>query len=446
MYSKNIMAIKGKKEEHYDVIVIGGGASGMMAAGRAGEILSAMSAHAGQAGGARVLVLEKNSRLGEKLLITGGGRSNITNQEYDNRKLLTKFKDKAQFLFSPFAQFSVKETLNFFHAHGMETKIEAEGRMFPASEKAETVWETLLAYLKEGGVKVRSNAEVAGFATKKVNEKLEIIGIKLAGGEVLRAHSYVLATGGTSRPETGSTGDGFKWLAKLGHTVRTPDPALVPIKTKETWAHKLSGLSFKDVRVSIFQNEKLHGKRTGKILFTHVGLSGPLILNMSKDIGELLKYGSVNLVVDLFPTQDLGTLDRTIQEIFKKAQNKKLKNVLDELVPNTMAALLPKLLKLDGDKEINKVSKEERRRLAKFLKAIPLTPTGLLGTDKAVVVSGGVNLKEIDLKTMRSRTYDNLYVVGDVLDIDRPSGGYSLQLCWTTGWVAGTHAAEKRDK
>ena len=409
----------------WDVIVVGGGASGMMAAGRAAEL------------GAKVLVLEKNSRLGEKLLITGGGRSNITNQEFDNRKLLTKFKDKSQFLFSPFAQFSVKETLAFFHKHGMETKLEAEGRMFPASEKAETVWQTLVAYLKEGGVKVRSNSEVKGFATADG----KITGVRLKGSEILTARSYILATGGSSRPETGSTGDGFKWLLKLGHRVKLPEPALVPIKTKEKWAHKLSGLSFKDVRATLMQNGNIHGKQVGKILFTHVGLSGPLILNMSKDIGELLKYGVVELYIDLFPKMDNGTLDRHVQEIFKAAQNKKLKNVLDKVVPSALALAAIPLLKLDGDKELNKVSKAERTVIVKFLKAIPLTPTALLGTEKAVVVSGGIDLKEVDVKTMRSQKYPNLYLVGDVLDIDRPSGGYSLQLCWTTGFVAGTHAA-----
>jgi predicted Rossmann fold flavoprotein len=311
--------------------------------------------------------------------------------------------------------------------------------MFPKTEKAETVWQTLVAYLKEGNVTVRSNAEVTGFATSGG----KIMGVKLKGGETISAHAYILATGGSSRPETGSTGDGFKWLAKLGHTVTLPNPALVPIKTKEAWAHKLSGLAFKEARVSIHQNRKMHGKAIGKILFTHVGLSGPLILNMSKDIGELLKYGTVQLEIDLFPKMDSGALDRNIQEVFGKAQNKMLKNVLHEVVPNTLAQLLPSLLKLDGDKKINKISKAERTLLVKFLKKIPLTPTALLGTDKAVVVSGGVDLKEVDVKTMRSRKYDNLYLVGDVLDIDRPSGGYSLQLCWTTGFVAGTHAAER---
>ena len=289
--------------KNFDVIVIGGGASGMMAAGRAAEL------------GARVLVLEKNSRLGEKLLITGGGRSNITNQEYDNRKLLGKFKERAKFLFSPFAQFAVKDTLEFFNTRGMETKLEAEGRMFPASDKAESVWETLVAYLKEGGVTVRSNVEVAGF----VLHKGEITGIRILASstskleKVLSANAYILATGGGSRPETGSTGDGFKWLAKLGHTVRMPTPSLVPIRTKEVWAHKISGLALRDVRVAIHQNGKLHVMQTGKILFTHVGLSGPLILNMSKDIGELLKYGPATLTVDLFPKMDNGALDRHIQ-------------------------------------------------------------------------------------------------------------------------------------
>lgn len=414
-----------KDKNNFDVIVIGGGASGMMAAGRAAE------------SGARVLVLEKNARLGEKLLITGGGRSNITNQEFDNRKLLTKFKDKSKFLFSPFAQFSVKETLDFFRRQGMETKLEAEGRMFPATEKAETVWQTLLDYLKEGGVKVRSNAEVAGFVVTKGM----ISGVMLRDGETLTAKAYILATGGSSHPETGSTGDGFTWLTKLGHTVRTPSTALVPIKTKEAWTHKLSGLAFKEAKVTITQNGKVHGTRVGKILFTHIGLSGPLILNMSRDIGELLKYGAVTLAIDLFPKMDNNALDQHIQGIFKAEQNKKLKNVLSAIVPAALAHALPDMLKLDGEREINKVPKTERTEIVKFLKAITLTPTGLLGVSKAVVTSGGIALEEIDLKSMRSRKYENLYVVGDVLDIDRPSGGYSLQLCWTTGWVAGTHAA-----
>ncbi len=411
---------------NWDVIVIGGGASGMMAAGRAAET------------GARVLLLEKNNRLGEKLLITGGGRSNITNHELDDRKLLTKFKERSQFLFSPFSQFSVKETLSFFHQRGMDTKLEAEGRMFPASEKAETVWETLIAYMKEGKVSVQSNSEVSGFKI----EKDTIVGVKLSNGDLLSASAYILATGGMSRPETGSTGDGFKWLKKLGHTVKMPEPSLVPIKTKEVWSHKLLGLSFKEARVTVFQNGHVHDKRVGKLLFTHVGLSGPLILNMSKNIGELLKYGVVTVSIDLFPKMDNGTLDRHIQEVFKAEQNKKLKNVLGKLVPKALADTLVSHLKLDGDKEVNKVARTERMVLTKFLKDISLTVTGLLGVDKAVVVSGGLALEEVELKTMRSKKYPKLFVVGDVLDIDRPSGGYSLQLCWTTGWVAGTHAAK----
>ena len=417
------------KKRPYDVIVIGGGPAGMMAAGRAAEL------------GRQVLLLEKNSRPGEKLLITGGGRSNITNNELDDRKLLTKFGKNAKFLFSPFAQFSVRESLDFFHQHGMGTKLEDEGRVFPATERAETVWQTLRMYMKEGGVVVRTNAEVVGFTMKAG----EICGVKLKNGETLKAQAYILATGGTSRPETGSTGDGFKWLAKLGHDVRMPSAALTPIRVKESWAHKLAGLALKDVRVTILQNGTQHGVGVGKMLFTHVGLSGPLILNMSRSIGELLKYGAVTLTIDLFPKMDNGTCDRYVQDIFKKNQNKLLKNVLDEITPSTLAKLLPVILKQDGNKEVNKVSRDERLAIVNFLKSIQLSPTGLLGVEKAVVVSGGIALTEIDVRTMCSRLHSNLHVVGDVLDIDRPSGGYSLQLCWTTGWVAGTHAATTRE-
>lgn len=428
VYSWNIMPTSDKA--HYDVIVIGGGPSGMMAAGKAA------------ANGARVLLLEKNPSLGKKLLITGGGRSNVTNHELDNRKLLAKYGNKGKFLFSAFAQFGVAETLEFFHTHGMPTLLEAEGRVFPATEKAESVWNCLVSYMKEHRVTVMTNAEVSGFQV----QKNMITGVKLkqsrkSAHEMLSARAYILATGGTSRPETGSTGEGFAWLKSIGHKVAIPVPALVPIRTKETWAHKLSGLAFKEAKVSTYARGKLQQSAVGKILFTHVGLSGPLILNMSREIGELLKWGDVTLTIDCFPTLDNGTLDRSIQETLRSAQNKKLKNVLGSIVPSALAHVLPGILQLDPEKEVNKVSRTERMAIVKFIKAIPLTPTGLLGVDKAVVVSGGVDLTEVDFRTMRSRLHENLFLVGDVLDIDRPSGGYSLQLCWTTGFVAGTHAA-----
>lgn len=420
-----IVKFMSAQKDQYDVIVIGGGPAGMMAAGRAAET------------GARVLLLEKNPAPGKKLLITGGGRSNVTNNELDNRKLLAKYGTKGKFLFSAFAQCGVRETLEFFHTHGMPTKLEAEGRVFPATEKAESVWKCLVSHMKEHHVTIRTSAEVTGFQIK--NDV--IAGVKIKNGEKMTAHAYILATGGTSRPETGSTGEGFAWLTQVGHKVAMPVPALVPIRTKEAWAHKLSGLAFKEAKVSTFARGILQQSGVGKILFTHVGLSGPLILNMSREIGELLKWGDVSLTIDLFPKLDNGALDRMVQETFRTQQNKKLKNVLGEIVQSTLASLLPGILKLDPEKEVNKVSRTERTAIVKFLKGIPLTPTALLGVEKAVVVSGGVDLTEVDFRTMRSRLHENLFIIGDMLDIDRPSGGYSLQLCWTTGFVAGTHSA-----
>lgn len=420
----NDTSMEKNEKKHYHVVVIGGGPAGMMAAGRAAEC------------GARVLLIEKNARLGEKLLITGGGRSNITNNETNIRKLLEKFKGKGKFLFSAFAQFSVSETLDFFHTHGVPTILEAEGRVFPKTEKSESVWNCLKEYMKKYHVDVRMNAPLKKFNVTNG----AITSVTLMNGEIISGNSYIIATGGTSRPETGSTGDGFAWLRTLGHTVRSADPALVPIRTKEKWGHKLSGLAFKSVKVTTKQNNVVQDVRVGKILFTHVGLSGPLILNMSKDISELLKYGSVTLTIDIFPTLNHRELDKHIHAIFQENQNKKLRNVLGEIAPSMLAKELPTLLTLDGEKEVNIVTRDERQQIVKFLKEIPLTPTGTLGVNKAVVVSGGVDLREVDFRTMQSRIYPNLHIVGDLLDIDRPSGGYSLQLCWTTGWVAGTHA------
>ncbi len=413
----------GEHKITYDAIVIGGGPAGMMSAGRLAER------------GAKVLLLDKNSDLGKKLLITGGGRCNVTNAEVNNRKLLENYKDSGKFLFSAFSQYSVKDTLKFFHTRGMETKIEDNGRVFPVSDSAHSVYEVLKKYLKDGGVTIENKAEVKNLAVKDG----KISGVVLADGRILQANSYILATGGKSRPETGSTGDGFTWLKNLGHTVIEPRASLVPITIKENWISKLAGITLASVKINIFQNNKKQISRTGKILFTHTGLSGPTILNLSKSIGELLSYGEVKIYLDLFPTLDEGTLDETLIKLFQDNNNKQFKNLLSSLLPSALVNIIISSLSISPETQSNSITREVRKDLVKLLKTFPLSVKGLLDTDKAIITSGGITLTEVNFKTMQSRLYDNLHIVGDLLNIDRPSGGYSLQLCWTTGFVAGNN-------
>jgi predicted Rossmann fold flavoprotein len=386
--------------------------------------------------GASVMLLEKNERLGEKLLISGGGRCNLTNATSDPQVLLKKYGRAEKFLYSPFSKFGVEKTLDFFHARGMPTKVEPENRVFPMSDRSQSVFDVLEEYMEEGGVVVRTGSVVTSI---KISNGL-ITGVALADGTTILGKRYVLATGGKSHPETGSTGDGFKWLKEIGHTITLPDPSLVPIRVKESWIKELSGISFEDAKLSIFQNGKKQGSNRGKLLFTHVGLSGPLVLNMSKDIGESLKYGETMVSVDFFPTLDAKALDMKVQEVFAENLNKQIKNVLREIVVPLLSPVLLRLSNIDPEKEVNSVTKEERLALGKLLKDFRLQVGGLLGPEKAIVTSGGVALSEVDFSAMRSRLYRNLFLVGDILDIDRPSGGYSLQLCWTTGFVAGESA------
>lgn len=420
----------------WDIAVIGGGPAGMMAAGRAGEL------------GAKVILIEKNDSLGKKLLLTGGGRCNLTNAEFDARKFLAKFKDADKFLFSTFSQLGVKETLDFFHSKNMPTKTEEENRVFPMSDKAKSVWDVLVQYMKNSGVTILSSSPVVDI----IHDKYAIKAIELKNGEKIKARSFILATGGKSRPDTGSTGDGFVWLKELGHKIIKPSAALVPIAIKDEWVKQLSGLSLPNIRIKVFQFSQKQEMRTGKILFTHFGLSGPAILNISKDVGELLKYGDVSLSLDLFPHLDHGKLDLNIQELFSKQSNKQLKNCLNNLLPS---ALVPIVIKMSGSPRLeatpvdgiapetfcHSVHRDERLKLGKIIKDLPMKVSGLLGVEKAIITSGGVKPEEVDFKTMTSRLYPNLYLVGDILNIDRPSGGYSLQLCWTTGFVSGTAAA-----
>jgi predicted Rossmann fold flavoprotein len=408
----------------YDVAVIGGGPAGMMAAGRAAEL------------GKNVILLEKNPALGKKLLITGGGRCNVTNNEPDNKKILAQFKNAGKYLASPFSQFNVGSALTFFNARGMATVEEAEKRVFPATHKAQTVWDTLVSYLHETGVEIRTNAAVVSIHT----ENGMVSRIILKGKKEIRATSFILATGGVSRPETGSTGDGFTWLRDIGHAVSNTDGALVPIVSPDVWVRRLAGVAMKKVKVTAFLDGEKQESRSGKLLFTHVGLSGPVILNFSRDIGELLQYGEVTLEIDLVPDLGPEKVNERLQELLKTDINKMIKNSLGDVIPS---ALVPPVLESAGirpDTFGHSLTRIERLALIRTLKAMSLRVTDLLGLDKAVITSGGLSLDEIDFKTMRSTKYSNLYVVGDLLNIDRPSGGYSLQLCWTTGFVAGSNA------
>lgn len=405
----------------YDVIVIGGGPAGMMAAGVAASR------------GLSVLLLEKNATLGKKLLITGGGRCNVTNAEPDLRTLLGRYTGSTQFLFSTFAQFDNIATLDFFHKRNMPTKTEENGRVFPVSDSAASVLAVLTKYLHDGKVTVRTGAVVQGIT----HTASHISGVKLATGEIIEAPSYILATGGLSRPETGSTGDGFAWLKNLGHTVYAPNPSLVPITLHDTWIRTVSGVSLPSVKVTMWQGERVMGSNKGKLLFTHVGLSGPVILNMSKAIADILPHDPVTLTLDLFPDRDHGTLDTELVNLFHAESNKFFKNCLPTLLPSSLAEAIVTLSGIPEETPCHSISRESRRTLVHLLKAVPVSVKGLLGTDKAIVTSGGITLTEVNMKTMQSRLYSNLYLTGDILNIDRPSGGYSLQLCWTTGYVAG---------
>jgi predicted Rossmann fold flavoprotein len=416
------MSTKKVDTKIWDVAVIGGGPSGMMAAIEAG------------ARGKSVVLIEKNAGLGKKLLITGGGRCNVTNNKPVVREMLSQYKDAGKFLFSTFMQYGVKETIEFFARYNLPFIEENEGRLFPHTEKAESVVSALHQALVEHKVTIQTGKKVLS-----LQKNGTLFTIDLAFGEAIIAHKVIVATGGTARPETGSTGDGYPWLSKLGHIVHPGSTSLVPITVREEWAKTLGGVSLSDATLSIYCNGTKRQKATGKILFTHVGLSGPLILNQSKLIGDLLVEGEVVIKIDVAPTIDASIIQAQLLAAFSATPNKKLKNVLSEIIKTALVAPLLQSLAIDGETPVHSVSAPDRKRIGVTLKALPMTVAGLLGPDKAVATAGGVELREVDFKTMESKIVPGLYVIGDVLNINRPSGGYSLQLTWSTGYVAGRH-------
>lgn len=412
----------------YDLIVVGGGASGMMAAGRAGER------------GLRVLLLEKNKELGNKILITGNGRCNILNAIENEHMLLEKYGSSKPFLYSLFAQFGEKDAFDFFNSHGLPLVVEEYNRVFPKSQNAQDVVNFLANYMEHGNVEVRTNCAVSTMRIK--DDYIESI---LCGQEMFTATEYIFATGGASHSETGSTGDGYKWLKQLGHSVVNPTPSLVPLQVQEHWAKELSGISLEDMKITFFVDNKKEFKLNGRLLFTHFGISGPLILNSASKVSKLLPTGIVTAEIDMFPRLDSGNLEKQIISIFDVNKNKTLKNIVSELVPAGMSKGILTLLSgnMDTDVKIHSVTRDNRKKIVNLFKALPITITGLMGLDRAIVADGGLPLNEVDMKTMRSKKVNNLFVTGDLLNINRPSGGFSLQLCWSTGYVAGSNAGKK---
>ncbi len=314
--------------------------------------------------------------------------------------------------------------------------MQAGKRAFPKTEKAKDVIIALESYVRQSKVVIKTGAGVT-----KIRKSGKYIHSIFVGSVEYSANSYVLATGGVSHPETGSTGDGFRWLKDLGHEVAKPTPGIVPLAVQEDWIKQLAGTSLPNVRITFTQGDKKIVKK-GTILCTHFGISGPLILNSAKAVGDLLYEGNVASAIDLFPDSDVAAVERELIALFDENKNKMFKNLIKEkLPPGTTDAILSIIETIiSQESQANSITKEQRRKLAEMLKALPVTVTGLMGFDRAVVADGGVPLTEIDTKTMRSKLIENLYVTGDLLDINRPSGGYSLQLCWTSGYVAGSNA------
>jgi len=392
----------------------------MIAAGRAGER------------GSRVLILEKNNQLGVKLLATGHGRSNFTNMLADKKDTIGAYGKNFKFLFSAFNKFSVHDTINFFNELGVAVKKEEYGRIFPKSDKAGDIRGALIKYLKKSGVEVKLGAEV-----KKIEaHNNKITKVILNGGQEIFGKNFIITTGGKAYPETGSTGDAYKWLTSLGHKIVTPRPALTPVTIKEKIVKNLEGLSLKDIKISVYENKKKIISRSGEIIFTANGLSGPAIIDLSERIGVALPAPTF-LKIDFKPEIEIVQLEKKLQNDFHGAGSKMFKNYLAGLLPPKLALVIIKLTGINTSKRLNTITKPERQALASALKEFTLEVKELKGFNKAMITAGGVDIKEIDPKTMRSRLYENLYLAGEILDLDGPTGGYNLQICWSTGFSAG---------
>lgn len=404
------------------VAVIGGGAAGMLAAIAAAE-------H-----GHQVQLFEKNEKLGKKIYITGKGRCNVTNA-CDTEELFTAVVHNPKFLYSSFYSFTNQDMMELVERNGCPLKTERGGRVFPVSDKSSDVIRALTVCLKNAGVWVRLYEEVDSVETRDG----KVSGIRLKKTrEIVSADAVIVATGGLSYPSTGSTGDGYRFAEKTGHTVTDLSPALVPFETAEPVGKDLQGLALKNIQAKILKGKKVLYEEFGEMLFTHFGVSGPVLLSASSYGAAQLKKGPLTLSLDLKPALSEEQLDARILRDFEEQKNKQYKNSLSRLLPAKMIPVIVERSGIDPDKKINEITKEERRRIVQAVKDFRLTLTGLRGYKEAIITQGGVSVREINPSTMESKLVKGLYFAGEVLDLDAVTGGYNLQIAWSTGHLAGS--------
>ena len=409
------------------VLIIGGGAAGMMAAAFAAK------------NGNRVEVFEKNEKLGKKLFITGKGRCNITNTA-DLEDFFPAVTSNPKFLYSAFYSFTNEQVISFFEELGVKTKVERGGRVFPVSDHSSDVIQALKNEMERLGVKINLNAEVKELITEKSSTGETVNGIRLVSGKKISGDAVIVATGGISYPSTGSTGDGYRFARRCGHKVSELSPSLVPMEVKEWYAGELMGLSLRNIEIRITDGKKKLYQEFGEMLFTHYGVTGPVILSASSVVGKKLKDTELTLHIDLKPALTEEQLDKRVLREFETNHNRQFKNAVDSLFPSKLRPVIVELSGIPEEKKVHEITKEERLRFVRLIKDFTMTLTGLRGYNEAIITKGGVSVKEIDPGTMESKLVKGLYFAGEVLDLDAVTGGYNLQIAWSTGYLAGMNA------
>ncbi len=392
----------------------------MMAAGTAAER------------GKSVILIEKNRILGKKLLITGKGRCNITNACEDVEELLDNVTVNRNFLYSSFYGFTNSDTIQFFNNLGVDTKVERGNRVFPVSDRSQSVVDAMTGFLKKNGVKI-----VCDKVQSVMSKDKQVVGVNCETMGEIYASSVIIATGGASYKATGSTGDGYIWANELGHTVTDINPSLVPIEVEETWAYELMGLSLKNIEITVFnENNKRVYQDFGEMMFAHFGLSGPVILSASAHMRPMAER-KYKILLDLKPALDEKTLDARIVRDFQKFANRDFVNSLSELLPSGLIDTVVMLSGIDPRKKVNSITKEERKALVSAIKGIEFNVKGFCPIEQAIITSGGISVKEIDSSTMKSKLVDGLYFAGEIIDVDAYTGGFNLQIAFSTGRLAG---------